>query len=80
MRTPCFLLTMLLLFGCNALNSQTTLGKEKSSDKVDQLLAKYTIKDGPGISVAVMKDGAVVYKNGFGLANLEYEINGLKTI
>lgn len=73
MRPPFFLLTMLLLFGCNAVNSQTTLGKEKPSDKVDQLLAKYTIKDGPGISVAVIKDGAVVYKNGFGLANLEYE-------
>lgn len=41
---------------------------------VDALLAG---KDGtavPGCSVAAMKDGAIVYKRGFGMANLDYGI------
>jgi CubicO group peptidase (beta-lactamase class C family) len=45
-----------------------------ASDKVDHLIAKYNIKNGPGLSVSVIKDGAIVYKKGFGVANLEYGI------
>ncbi len=43
-----------------------------ASVKVDELIAKYNFKKGPGLSVAVIKDGAIVYKKGFGIANLEY--------
>jgi CubicO group peptidase (beta-lactamase class C family) len=48
--------------------------KSNPSDKVDELLATYDFNNGPGLSLAVMKDGAVVYKNGLGIANLEYGI------
>lgn len=42
--------------------------------KVAQLFAAYDRLDSPGASVAVVKDGKVVYKDGFGSANLEYDI------
>lgn len=46
--------------------------KLKTSVKVDKLLSKYDFKNKPGLSIAVIKDGAIVYKKGFGIANLEY--------
>lgn len=46
--------------------------KSKTTDNVDKLLAKYDFKNGPGLSLAVIKDGAIVYKKGLGIANLEY--------
>ena len=46
----------------------------KAAAKVDELLAKYNNSDAPGIAVAVVKDGSVVYKKGYGIANLEYRI------
>lgn len=48
--------------------------KSNITDKVDKLLAKYDFKNGPGLSLAVIKNGAVVYKKGFGIANLEYGV------
>ncbi len=45
-----------------------------AAGKVDELLAKYNNSDAPGIAVAIEKDGSVVYKKGFGIANLEYRI------
>ena len=42
--------------------------------KVDQLFSVYDNPESPGASVAVVQDGKIVYKNGFGSANLEYDI------
>jgi CubicO group peptidase (beta-lactamase class C family) len=44
------------------------------NDQVDELFTAWDSKDSPGASVAVVKDGAVIYKNGYGMANLEYDI------
>lgn len=43
-------------------------------DQVDQLFLPWDNKDTPGASVAVVKDGSVIYKKGYGMANLEYDI------
>jgi CubicO group peptidase (beta-lactamase class C family) len=45
-----------------------------AAEKVDELLAKYNNSDAPGIAVAVVKDANIIYKRGFGMANLEYRI------
>lgn len=66
-----FILLFLCLLQSGKGNAQSKQ-LEKASVKVDQLLAKYNFKNGPGLSIAVIKDGAVVYKKGFGIANLEY--------
>ncbi|MEM7085530.1 MAG: serine hydrolase [Bacteroidota bacterium] len=44
------------------------------NDQVDELFTAWSGKDNPGASVAVVKDGAIIYKNGYGMANLEYDI------
>jgi len=42
--------------------------------KVDQLFTKLDKADSPGAAVIVIKDGAILYKHGYGSANLEYDI------
>ena len=42
--------------------------------KVDALFAKWNTLDSPGAAVAVIKDGMVIYRKGFGCAQLEYGI------
>jgi CubicO group peptidase (beta-lactamase class C family) len=44
------------------------------NEQVDALFAAWDTKDTPGAAVAIVKDGAIVYKKGYGLANLEYDI------
>jgi CubicO group peptidase (beta-lactamase class C family) len=44
------------------------------NEQVDELFTLYDNDNTPGAAVAIIKDGAVVYKNGYGLANLEYDI------
>ena len=41
------------------------------TNKVDGIFERYTLPGSPGCALAVMKDGEIVYKQGYGLANLE---------
>ncbi|KAA3641262.1 MAG: serine hydrolase [Bacteroidetes bacterium] len=43
-------------------------------EQVDELFLPWDNTDSPGASVAVVKDGKIVHKNGYGMANLEYDI------
>ncbi|NPE30100.1 beta-lactamase family protein [Methanococcoides sp. SA1] len=45
-----------------------------NSEKVDQLFKPWDDINSPGAAVAIIKDGKVIYKKGFGAANLEYDI------
>ena len=42
--------------------------------KVDQLFAEWDKPDSPGAALAVTRDGEIIYKRGYGTANLEYDI------
>jgi len=42
--------------------------------QVDQLFVLWDNQDTPGAAVSIVKDGEIVYKNGYGMANLEYDI------
>lgn len=42
--------------------------------KTDSLLSSYYRSNAPGMAVGIIKDGKVIYKKTFGLANLEYKI------
>ncbi len=44
------------------------------TSKVDALFASFNKTDSPGCVVVVVKNGEVVYKKGFGMANLDYDI------
>ncbi len=43
-------------------------------EKTDELLEQYDNENDPGIAISVVKDGKFIYKKGFGIANLEYNI------
>ena len=42
--------------------------------KVDQLFAEWNKPDSPGAAIAVTRDGEIIYTQGYGTANLEYDI------
>ncbi len=43
--------------------------------KVDQLFAEWKKPDSPGAALAVTRDGEIIYKQSYGMANLEYDIS-----
>jgi len=57
---------------------QACSSREKATDqrikKVDELFAKWDKPDSPGCALGVIKDGKFLYKRGYGMANLEYDI------
>jgi len=44
------------------------------TDKVDKLFAEWDKPDSPGCSLAVIKDGNIIYKRSYGMADLERNI------
>jgi CubicO group peptidase (beta-lactamase class C family) len=44
---------------------------------VDQIFAQYKEPDSPGCALAVMKDGEILFKQGYGLADLENKLPNL---
>jgi CubicO group peptidase (beta-lactamase class C family) len=48
--------------------------KDPRSEKVDKVFAQWDKADSPGCELAVIKDGQIVYKRGYGMANLEHSI------
>lgn len=47
---------------------------EPAKGEVDRLFERFDKAGSPGCGLAVMKDGAVVYKQGYGQASLEHEL------
>ena len=74
--------SLILLFAFLVLvyPASPALGINLSSDdrelqeKVDALFAEWDHWDSPGAALAVVKDGAIIYKRGYGCAQLEYNI------
>ena len=42
--------------------------------RVDNLFAVWDKSDSPGCALAIIKDGQIIYKKGYGMANLEHNI------
>ena len=47
--------------------------QDNPAKRVDDLFEKWNKPDTPGASVAVIRDGTILYQKGFGSANLEYD-------
>ncbi len=47
---------------------------EEKTDKVDKLFARWDSTVSPGAALAIVKDGKIIYKRGYGMANLEHNI------
>jgi CubicO group peptidase (beta-lactamase class C family) len=52
----------------------TPLNLPDIEPSIDAIFAEWDNPDSPGCTVAVIQDGQIVYKKGFGMANLEYGI------
>jgi len=65
------LLPIVLLF-CTA--SFHSLTAQDHTAEIDALFETWDKKDSPGAALAVMHKGKVVYRKGFGSANLEYDL------
>ncbi len=69
-------LSLALLFLCCWLVTTVTAQsvEDPLTKKVDQLFATWDKPESPGAAIAVIRDGAVIYKRGYGSANLEYNV------
>lgn len=67
-------LLLLLQVATYAQSSTRQTPDAQLTSKVDQLFANWDKPDSPGAALVVVKDGAVVYRHGYGSANLEYGI------
>jgi CubicO group peptidase (beta-lactamase class C family) len=47
---------------------------DEISAKVDKLFSKWNKNDSPGCALAVIKDGKIIYKQGYGMADLERDV------
>lgn len=69
-----FLLIGLMTSGTACKNNILRYDNEARAAQVDKLFSSWDKPESPGASLAVIKDGEVIYKNGYGSANLEYGI------
>src|SRR5262245_32866180 len=70
-------LTALLTFTLFSISSAQTPAANAQSDinlRVDQLFGRFDRPDSPGCAIGVIKDGKLIYKRGYGMANLEHDI------
>lgn len=56
----------------------TAFAQKKKVDslaiKIDAIFTEYQNKTGPGVAVGIIQNGKVIFKKGYGLANMEYDI------
>jgi len=69
--------TILLLSAASLHAAASSLAQKDASDpqhKVDQVFAAYNKPDSPGCALGVIRDGAFVYKRGYGAGSLELQV------
>lgn len=64
---------LFLAFSLNSLYAQSQEGETKGKE-VDKIFSSVDRENRPGAAVAIVKDGEIVFKKGYGMANLEYDI------
>ena len=60
-----------LLLAISPLLAQSDLSKEK---QVDALFEKWNDTESPGVAVSIVKEGKILYQQGYGMATLAYSI------
>ncbi len=80
----CLVFTTLFLFmvgfttndilGQQNMTAKTQSSDDESAKKADEFLSQWDKNDMPGCSVGAVKDGRLVYKRAFGMANLDYNV------
>lgn len=65
---------VLFLFTSACTRTQSESGKDPRFAEVDKLFAEWDKPDSPGCAVGIIQDGELIYANGYGMANLDYNI------
>ena len=65
-------LVMALCVGLTVAAQEPT--ETSPQDRVDEVFADWDSTRGPGCAVSVIKDGEIVYKRGYGMANLDHDV------
>jgi CubicO group peptidase (beta-lactamase class C family) len=60
------------LFAGTAVNAQDVAAEQ--SMKIDALFANWNRTDSPGCAISVMRDGRIIYKHAYGMANLDHDV------
>lgn len=69
-----FLIIGLMASGPACKNNISRYDNEARAVQVDKLFSLWDKPESPGASLAVIQDGEIIYKQGYGSANLEYNI------
>jgi len=65
---------VIMLFSCETAQMQEAGSDDPRTQKVDELFSQFDKEGTPGATVAIVQDGEIIYKQGYGLANMEYDI------
>jgi CubicO group peptidase (beta-lactamase class C family) len=69
------LVGVFIIIGTGLAFHQSVQKKYKSLEpKVDQLFSEWDKPDSPGCALAIIKDGTIIYKKGYGIADLEHDV------
>ena len=63
-----------LLFSTFASAQTPSAPQSDLSERVDKVFQKWNRTDSPGCALSVMKDGRIVYKHGYGMADLDHDV------
>jgi CubicO group peptidase (beta-lactamase class C family) len=66
----------LLTFACLFLITSMAVAQtdEKLTQRIDSIFNRWDKTNSPGCALAVVKDGKIIYKRGYGMSNLEYNL------
>ena len=63
------------VFGQESKTAEMKPALDKSpTDQVDKLFAQWDKPDSPGCALGIVKDGRLIYKRGYGMANLDHNV------
>ena len=70
--------TLLITLSIFSMNAQESIPQQTN---IDNIFSRWDAKDAPGGTVAIIKDGELIFTKGYGMANLDYNIpNEPKTV
>ena len=70
MKYPCIFIVLIIIF----MVPDTAAQGNDLSDQTDHLFQKWDREDSPGCALAVIRDGAIIYQKGYGMADLEHDV------